>query len=64
MWVSSGNATIIYGHMSRVAVTPGSAVRAGDLLGYVGCSGVCTGPHLHFETRVDGEAVDPLALLP
>ena len=48
-----------YAHMSRFAVANGTRVRQGQVIGYVGCTGSCTGPHLHFETRVNGEAVDP-----
>lgn len=64
VWVGSGNATVIYGHMSRAAVTGGQSVEKGQLLGYVGCTGVCTGPHLHFEVRIEGTPVDPIGLLP
>lgn len=64
VYTSGGNNTIIYGHMSRTAVRAGQYVQAGDLLGYVGCTGICTGPHLHFEIRLNGRTVDPLALLP
>jgi murein DD-endopeptidase MepM/ murein hydrolase activator NlpD len=60
----NGNSTIIYGHLSRTAVVAGQRVSQGQLLGYVGCSGICTGPHLHFEVRLGGHPVDPLALLP
>ncbi|WP_309573235.1 peptidoglycan DD-metalloendopeptidase family protein [Deinococcus sp.] len=60
----SGTSTIIYGHMSRAAVVTGQRISQGQLLGYVGCSGICTGPHLHFEVRLGGRPVDPLALLP
>lgn len=49
-----------YAHMSRIAVAEGQAVRKGDILGYVGSSGLSTGPHLHFEWRVNGQAVNPL----
>ena len=45
-----------YAHMSRFAVTQGAQVRQGQVIGYVGCTGSCTGPHLHFETRVNGQA--------
>ncbi|THF88336.1 LysM peptidoglycan-binding domain-containing protein [Deinococcus sp. KSM4-11] len=64
VFMVSGNSTIIYGHMSRAAVVVGQRVSQGQLLGYVGCSGICTGPHLHFEVRLGGQPVDPLALLP
>ncbi|ADV67462.1 peptidoglycan DD-metalloendopeptidase family protein [Deinococcus maricopensis] len=64
VWTDSGNDTFIYGHMSRTAVRAGQTVEQGQLLGYVGCSGICTGPHLHFEVRVGGRAIDPMGLLP
>lgn len=64
VWTVSGNSTVIYGHLSRAAVVPGQTVQPGQLLGSVGCTGICTGPHLHFEVRLGGQAVDPLALLP
>lgn len=48
-----------YAHMSSFAVNAGDAVRRGQVIGYVGCTGSCTGPHLHFETRVDGQAQNP-----
>jgi Meckel syndrome type 1 protein len=48
-----------YAHMSRKAVSAGQEVAKGQVIGYVGCTGNCTGPHLHFETRVDGAARDP-----
>ncbi|MFM5953618.1 MAG: M23 family metallopeptidase [Novosphingobium sp.] len=49
-----------YGHLSRTAVSPGQAVAAGSLIGYVGSTGDSTGPHLHYEVRINGQAVDPL----
>lgn len=48
-----------YGHLSRIAVAPGQTVRQGDLIGFVGTTGLSTGPHLHYELRVDGRAVRP-----
>ncbi|MPY65735.1 peptidoglycan DD-metalloendopeptidase family protein [Deinococcus sp. SDU3-2] len=59
-----GGTTLVYGHLSRAAVQAGQTVASGDLLGFVGCTGICTGPHLHFEVRPGGQAVDPLPLLP
>ncbi|MCX7739648.1 MAG: M23 family metallopeptidase [Meiothermus sp.] len=46
-------------HLSRIVVTPGQRVRAGDLLGYSGNTGLSSGPHLHFELRVGGVPTDP-----
>lgn len=48
-----------YGHMSRIAVSPGSQVRAGQVIGYVGSTGLSTGPHLHFEAYRAGHTIDP-----
>jgi murein DD-endopeptidase MepM/ murein hydrolase activator NlpD len=52
-----------YGHLSEILVKPGQPVRSGQLLGRVGSTGRSTGPHLHYETRVEGEAVDPQKFL-
>lgn len=52
-----------YGHMSRLNVAAGQAVRKGDIIGYVGSTGRSTGPHLHYEVRVAGEAVNPMPYL-
>ena len=54
----------IYGHMSGVATGPGASVGRGQLIGYVGCTGICTGPHLHFEVDVDGAPRNPYGYLP
>jgi murein DD-endopeptidase MepM/ murein hydrolase activator NlpD len=48
-----------YSHMSRIAVAPGQRVVAGQIIGYVGSTGVSTGPHLHFEIYKNGVAVNP-----
>ena len=52
-----------YAHLSRIDVKEGESVTAGDQVGAVGATGVATGPHLHFEWRIDGEAVDPVPQL-
>lgn len=52
-----------YGHMSKLAVTEGMTVAQGQQLGWVGSTGASTGPHLHFEIRFNGRAVDPLGYL-
>ena len=57
-----GGVMTLYGHMSGVVATPGQAVRQGQVIGYVGSSGLSTGPHLHFEVRVNGRPVDPMSV--
>ncbi len=58
--VDHGNGlTTRYGHMSEVLVSEGEPVKAGAVLGLIGSTGRSTGPHLHYEVRVDGEPVDP-----
>jgi murein DD-endopeptidase MepM/ murein hydrolase activator NlpD len=52
-----------YGHLSEINVKVGDAVRIGQVIGAVGSTGRSTGPHLHYETRIDGEAVDPQKFL-
>jgi murein DD-endopeptidase MepM/ murein hydrolase activator NlpD len=52
-----------YGHQSSIAVGNGQTVSQGQVIGYVGCTGHCFGPHLHFEVRINGSAVDPLGYL-
>lgn len=51
-----------YGHMSRIAVAPGMAVRRGQIIGYVGSTGLSTGAHLHYEVYRGGQTVDPFSV--
>lgn len=53
--------TTCYAHMSRFLTEKGAVVRQGEPVGLVGCTGHCFGDHLHFETRVSGRPVDPMA---
>ena len=52
-----------YGHLSEINVSVGQTVRIGQTIGHLGSTGRSTGPHLHYETRVDGDAVDPQKFL-
>ena len=49
-----------YGHLSDFYVKVGDKVKKGDIIGAIGSTGFSTGPHLHFELRVDNEPVDPI----
>lgn len=49
-----------YGHLSQLNVAQGQQVRRGDIVGFVGSTGMSTGPHLHYEIRTNGRAVNPL----
>ena len=53
----------LYAHQSAVGVKPGDAVLKGQAIGVIGSTGYATGPHLHFEVRVDGEPLDPMPFL-
>ena len=59
-----GGYSTLYGHMSSFNTSNGAYVDQGDIIGYVGCTGSCTGDHLHFEVRVNGSPVDPMPYLP
>ena len=52
-----------YGHLSEISVKVGDAIKIGQVIGAVGSTGRSTGPHLHYETRIDGDAVDPQKFL-
>jgi peptidoglycan DL-endopeptidase CwlO len=52
-----------YAHQSAFAVSAGQRVQQGEVIGYSGCTGYCLGPHVHFEVRINGEVVDPMAYL-
>lgn len=59
-----GGIVTAYAHQSQILVSTGEPVSAGQRIGSVGCTGRCTGPHLHFEVRVSGAARNPLDYLP
>jgi murein DD-endopeptidase MepM/ murein hydrolase activator NlpD len=58
-----GPYTALYAHLARVGVKPGQRVRKGQRLGLAGCTGSCSGTHLHFEVKRGGVPVNPLRFL-
>ena len=58
-----GGLATCYAHQSSFAVSTGASVSQGQVIGYVGYTGHCFGPHLHFEVRIHGNPVDPLGYL-
>jgi murein DD-endopeptidase MepM/ murein hydrolase activator NlpD len=61
--IAHGNGLVTsYSHMSQIVAAPGTLVRQGQLIGYVGSSGLSTGPHVHFEVRRMGQPVNPLGV--
>ena len=57
-----GGFTTMYAHLQRPLARTGELVRPGETIGIAGCTGWCTGTHLHFELREQGRAIDPLPL--
>ena len=61
VWLDHGNGKeTIYGHLTSAGVQPGDTVKKGQVIGLVGSTGNSTGPHLHFECRMNGEKYDPM----
>ena len=58
----SGGLASGYGHMSRIAARPGGKVRRGQIIGYIGSTGLSTGPHLHYELYRNGRAINPMSV--
>ena len=58
-----GPYTALYAHLSNVAVRDGDHVREGEWIGQAGCTGNCSGTHLHFEVRRSGVPIDPMQFL-
>jgi murein DD-endopeptidase MepM/ murein hydrolase activator NlpD len=55
-----GGAAMLFGHCSSLKVKKGDYAAAGQIIAYVGSTGMSTGPHLHFEVRLNGKAVNPM----
>lgn len=62
--VKNGKFSTYYGHLSKIPVKVGDQVAAGDVIGLSGSTGNSTGPHLHYEVRINGGAVDPSKYMP
>lgn len=58
-----GGYSVLYAHLARSYVAPGQWLAAGDPVGEAGCTGSCTGTHLHFELRLNGVPIDPTPYL-
>jgi murein DD-endopeptidase MepM/ murein hydrolase activator NlpD len=58
-----GGYSLLYAHLSSSAVVPGQWLDTGDLIGQAGCTGSCTGTHLHFELRLNDAPIDPAPFL-
>ena len=58
--VDHGDTVTVYAHCSALNVGVGESVKAGDVVAFVGSTGLSTGAHLHFEVRVNGSPVNPL----
>lgn len=61
--ISGKNVSTLYAHCNSITVKAGQAVKKGQVIGYVGSTGASTGPHLHFEVRVNGSMTDPLTYM-
>ena len=59
-----GGYTTLYAHLYDIDVSTGQQVSGGDVIGLLGSTGWSTGPHLHFEVRLDGTALDPVGFYP
>jgi murein DD-endopeptidase MepM/ murein hydrolase activator NlpD len=59
----TGSLSTCYGHQASFATSNGASVSQGQVIGYTDCTGHCFGPHLHFETRINGAPVDPMGYL-
>jgi murein DD-endopeptidase MepM/ murein hydrolase activator NlpD len=59
----AGSLSTCYGHQSSIGVSVGQSVSQGQVIGSSGCTGHCFGPHVHFETRINGTPVDPMGYL-
>jgi murein DD-endopeptidase MepM/ murein hydrolase activator NlpD len=59
-----GGISTCYAHQESFAVSQGQHVKQGQVIGISDCTGLCFGPHLHFEVRINGQVTDPMAYLP